>query len=116
MKEYVDMWKRAFDFNGVSSRKEFWMAYLFNFLFGIVIFIIQLVSPNTAKVISAVYGLAVILPYISLTIRRLHDINKSGYNILLAFIPLVGAIILLVYLCSDSVRKNNIYKSKRKAV
>jgi len=44
------------------------------------------------------------------------DINKSGYNILLAFIPLVGAIILLVYLCSDSVRKNNIYKSKRKAV
>ena len=109
MTQYLSMWKRAFDFNGVSTRSEFWLAFLFNAIIGVVIGIISLVSPTVSYLLSGLYGIATLIPGLSLSVRRLHDTNKSGLFLLMSFIPLVGGIILLVFFCSDSVRANNKY-------
>lgn len=59
--------------------------------------------------LTCIYFLAVLLPSIAVCVRRLHDIGKSGWFYFIAFIPLVGAIILLVWFCSDSQVGSNEY-------
>ena len=59
--------------------------------------------------LSGVYTLAVLIPGIALFIRRMHDINKSGWNYFWAFLPIVGFIIILLFLCKPSVNENNKY-------
>ena len=107
---------RALDFGGRSRRKEFWFVYLFNFLVSFLCIIILVYSilnnisvmTSIFMVLLIVYSIAVIIPGISLTIRRLHDINKSGYWLLLllaTFIPILNIIILIfwiVLMCTDS--------------
>jgi len=88
------------DFNGRASRPEFWWFYLFNIICWIVAFAI---SPVIEIVVIA--GLA--LPYIAVTARRLHDINKSGWLQLIGLIPLVGWIIMIIWCATDGERKNN---------
>ncbi len=57
----------------------------------------------------AIYGLAVLLPSLGVSIRRLHDVGKSGWFLLIALIPLIGAIWLLVLFCTDSQAGVNKY-------
>lgn len=54
------------------------------------------------QTMSVVLGLGLLLPSLAVTVRRFHDIGKSGWNILWAAIPLIGAIIVLVWMCQDS--------------
>ncbi len=88
------------DFNGRASRPEFWWFYLFNIICWIVAFAI---SPIIELVVFA--GLA--LPYIAVTARRLHDIDKSGWLQLIGLIPLIGWIIMIIWLATDGQKKNN---------
>jgi len=88
------------DFNGRASRPEFWWFYLFNIVCWIVAFAI---SPVIELVVIA----GLLLPYIAVTARRLHDINKSGWLQLIAIIPLVGWIIMIIWCATDGERKNN---------
>ena len=60
-------------------------------------------------IISVLYSLAVIVPGIALVVRRLHDINKSGWYYFMACIPLAGPIIFLIYMLTDSVNEGNQY-------
>ncbi|MCX8075349.1 MAG: DUF805 domain-containing protein [Clostridia bacterium] len=105
MSEYISMWKRCFDFSGRSTRKEYWMAYLINI---IIIFILSFISQTGIDLIT-IYGLLIILPTLSLFIRRMHDINRSGWWIFGGLIPFVGWIIVLVFLCTRSIDENNSY-------
>lgn len=88
------------DFNGRARRSEYWYFVLWNAIIGFVLaFIFGLLKvPSLAYL----YTLAVFVPSLAVGVRRLHDIGKSGWNLLLALIPLVGSIWLLILFCKDS--------------
>lgn len=86
-----------------------------NSIIGFVIGFVGGLIPNLAgvtSVLSTIYSLATIVPGIAICVRRLHDINKSGWSYLLGLIPIAGTIILLVFFCTDSVNENNQYGSR----
>ena len=83
------------NFNGRSRRSEYWWICVFNM---IVSFVIGLILPDFAWIWSVI----ILVPTLSLCVRRLHDIGKSGWWYLLICVPLVGGIILIVWFCRDS--------------
>lgn len=87
------------DFSGRSNRGEYWWATLANVLISIALSILDLVifGQGNVAILSTVYSLAVLIPGIAIGVRRLHDTDRSGWWLLLAFIPIVGAIILIVW-------------------
>lgn len=90
---------RYTDFNGRSRRSEFWWAQL---TVGILGSVIAMIIPN----LSWIWSLIVLIPSIAISLRRLHDIGKSGWWYLINLIPVVGQIIFLVLACKDSVEDN----------
>lgn len=97
------------NFNGRASRSEYWWFCLFAFIVGVVVEIVFSFSTTTMTAVSGIVSLALLLPGLGLGVRRLHDIGKSGWFLLLALIPFVGAIILLILFCQDSVKNENQY-------
>lgn len=100
------------NFKGRSSRSEYWWFALFNIIVGVVLGIVLGiigVSENVINGISSLLTLALFLPGLGLSVRRLHDIGKSGWWLFLALIPLVGAIILFIWYCKDSELEVNQY-------
>ena len=103
---YKSMWKRAFDFKGRSSKKEFIKAYLINeFLFlilAILAIYLCLISFFTEWLFFIILAVFIISQFAvaSLTVRRLHDAGKSGWWSLLSIIAVVGNIIIFIICCS----------------
>ena len=89
-------------FRGRAPRAEYWYAVLFYFVAAIGAAILDtfIVRSETIAPFSWLMTIGFMLPYIALTARRLHDLDKSGWWQLLAFIPLVGFIVLLVWYCT----------------
>jgi uncharacterized membrane protein YhaH (DUF805 family) len=85
-------------FAGRAIRSEYWYWTLFFFIGSIVAGIIDAVLG--IRVFDTIFGLAVLLPSIAVGVRRLHDLDRSGWWLLLGFIPLIGAIVLLIWFCS----------------
>ncbi|MBD5289145.1 MAG: DUF805 domain-containing protein [Bacteroides sp.] len=96
------------NFEGRASRSQYWWYVLFTALLGFLIGII-FGEETTGNIIQGIVTLALLLPGLGLAVRRLHDIGKSGWWIFLAFIPLVGAIILIVWFCQNSQMFPNQY-------
>jgi uncharacterized membrane protein YhaH (DUF805 family) len=94
---YTDVLSKYTVFDGRAGRQEFWMFVLCSVIVSIVVSIIG--SLIHLPFLSGLYALAVLLPSLGVEIRRLHDIDKSGWWILIALVPLVGGIWLLVLLC-----------------
>ena len=92
---------RYFDVQGKTDKATFWKTFLVNFILSFVIGILAAI-PVLGWIISTVYSLAVIVPGVTLTIRRLNDIGKSWPWIFISFVPCVGGIILLVFCLMDS--------------
>ena len=116
------------NFNGRAHRKEYWMFFLFYVIFVIVAMVADNILGTTFTIgegyyaVNLGYGwiwvllnIALFIPTIAVGIRRLHDIGKSGWWFLLAFIPLVGGIWLLVLMCKDSDPGDNKYGPSPKA-
>jgi|TARA_B110000238_G_scaffold192217_1_gene227317 uncharacterized membrane protein YhaH (DUF805 family) len=114
MEWYISVLKQYAVFEGRARRKEYWMFSLFNFVIVIAIGIIESVI-GTDGIIYSLYLLLMLIPSIAVTIRRLHDTGRSGWWLLVAFIPLVGSITLLVFLVLDSETENNHYGANPKA-
>lgn len=119
MEKIIDAYKRFLsnyaNFNGRSTRSDYWYVFLANFLISFALGFIGGLIPDLAGLVStlsSLYSLAVLVPGIALVVRRLHDINKSGWYYFMALIPIAGIIILLVYLCTDSVNENNRYGTR----
>lgn len=112
---FGDAIKSAFSkyccFSGRASRSEFWWWILFTALLSWVInTIVSLVaSPETVVTVSGIVSLVLLLPTLGLWVRRLHDIDKSGWWALISLIPLVGIIVLIVWWCQDSQHTENQY-------
>ena len=100
MNWYIGCWKKFADFNGRARRQEYWMFVLFNVIASVVVQVVDCILGTMA--LSGLYSLAVLIPSLAVTARRLHDTDRSGWMMLISLIPLVGPIVLLVFLCSDS--------------
>ncbi|WP_114748189.1 DUF805 domain-containing protein [Pleomorphovibrio marinus] len=94
-------------FSGRARRSEFWYFALFNFLIGVGLAIVDVFVGTMA--LNGLYSLAVLVPSIAVAVRRLHDTGKSGLWVLAGFIPVIGFIILLVFLVQDSQPYQNQY-------
>ncbi|MFJ3903811.1 DUF805 domain-containing protein [Streptomyces sp. NPDC090025] len=114
MNWYIDVLKKYAVFNGRARRQEFWMFALFNILALIIVAVID-AALGTYPLLYAIYGLAVLLPGLGVTVRRLHDTGRSGWWILIDLIPLVGAIILIVFLATEGDAHDNAHGPNPKA-
>ncbi|MEU6197456.1 DUF805 domain-containing protein [Streptomyces sp. NPDC047061] len=112
MNWYVDVLKKYVVFSGRARRKEYWMFALINLVIAIVLAVVGNAIHFAA--LAAIYNLAVLLPSLGVAVRRLHDTGRSGWSILIGIIPLVGWIILLVWLASDSKPEDNQYGANPK--
>jgi len=122
MNWYLTVLKKYADFNGRARRTEYWMFVLFNFLAMIALAILAVVLGSISQTLGTIgyllyvlYALAVIVPSLAVTVRRLHDTGKSGWFILLNLIPLVGPLIVLIFLVTDSQPGANQYGPNPKA-
>lgn len=86
-------------FRGRASRSEFWWWVLAGALIGTAFDILVAISSGF-RLLEALWGLAIIVPELALSARRLHDTDRSGWWVLLALIPIVGWIILIVWFAS----------------
>jgi uncharacterized membrane protein YhaH (DUF805 family) len=114
MNWYLKVLKQYADFSGRARRKEYWMFVLFNMIFAIVAAILDNVLGIAMEgtgygPLYGIYALAVLIPGLAVAVRRLHDVGKSGWMILITLIPLIGAIWLLVLLVTDSNLGENQY-------
>ena len=119
--------KNYVNFNGRATRSEYWWVYLFNNIVYMVLGILFAIAGGSSLaaydaygdmsiaymgagaifyILMMLYGLAVLLPSLSLMVRRLHDIGKSGTYILMGLIPVVGYIFILVYMLTGSAPDN----------
>ena len=88
---YFEVLKKYAVFTGRAGRKEYWMFVLFNLIIMIVLAIIEGLA-GSPGVIGGLYGLAVLLPSIAVSVRRLHDTNRSGWWVFISLVPVVGVI------------------------
>ena len=104
-------------FSGRARRSEYWYFFLFNCIVSALIGAIgaAIGGEGSANPLSTIWSLAVLIPTLAVSWRRLHDIGKAGGFWFLNFIPLVGQIILLVWFCKDSQPEDNQYGPNPKA-
>jgi len=108
MNWYLEVLKNYAVFTGRARRTEYWMFALVNFIIAMAIGIVEGVLGGPG-VIGMLYFLAVLIPAIAVSVRRLHDTGRSGLWLLISFVPLIGAIVLLVFMVQDSDPGQNQY-------
>lgn len=113
MNYYLAVLKNYVGFNGRARRAEYWQFVLFNVIALIVCLVIDLAIGS--QVLYYLYLLAVLLPSLAVGARRLHDTDRSGWWLLIGLIPLIGGIVLLVFMCLEGTRGNNKYGADPKA-
>ena len=115
MNWYFEVLKKYAEFNGRARRMEYWMFFLFNCIIASVLWAGSMFLLHRGMWLYMLYSLAVLIPGIAVSVRRLHDTNKSGWWLLISLIPFVGAIILLVFFFMDSQPGDNQYGPNPKA-
>lgn len=119
MNWYLEVLKKYAVFNGRARRKEYWYFFLFHTIISIVLVVIDAmtggINPEVGMgLLSGLYTLAVLIPGLAVTVRRLHDTGKSGWWVLLFLIPLIGLIVWLVFMVQDSKPGKNQYGANPK--
>ncbi|MCO7187914.1 DUF805 domain-containing protein [Pseudoalteromonas sp. XMcav2-N-2] len=114
MDSYLSVLKNYTEFKGRARRKEYWLFMLCNLIVMIVLGLVDMMLGMYSEeagvgLVSGLYALAVIIPSIAVGVRRLHDIGRSGWWMLLTFVPLVGPLVLLVFNVMDSNPGENEY-------
>ena len=107
MNWYLEVLKKYVVFNGRSRRKEFWFFVLINLLISIVLTSIDAMLGTFEPAIGiglfgGIYALAVLLPSLAVSVRRLHDSDRSGWWMLISLIPLIGPIVLFIFMVQNS--------------
>lgn len=118
----IDWWKKVVlknyaNFQGRARRSEYWYFVLFNFIIIIPFYVIGLIgAANDSTALSVlgfgVYGIVALgslVPSLAVVVRRLHDTNRSGWYYFICLIPLVGGILLLVWMFTEGDRFQNNY-------
>ena len=120
MNWYIGVLKKYAVFDGRARRKECWFFFLFTIIVSVILAIIDnLTGTYSAQahlgLLGGLYALGTLLPGIGVTIRRLHDTGRTGWWILIAFVPIVGGIILLIFMVLDGNPGENKYGPDPKA-
>jgi len=100
------------DFSGRAPRAEYWWFYLLTIIVVVVTMIVDsLVGSDFGGtgygMVTALAGLALLLPSLGVSIRRLHDTDRSGWWLLIGLIPFIGAIVLLIFFVSGGTKGDN---------
>ena len=108
------------DFSGRARRSEYWYFLLFYMLILIALSVVDVVlgwfsTDAGVGVLSGIYTLALLIPSLSVSVRRLHDTDRSGWWLLIGLIPLIGGIVLLVFFAQDSQAGANRFGPNPKA-
>lgn len=109
---YALAWKNGLDFEGRARRSEYWWFTLFNWLIVVLLMIVDSVVFGDSGVVLIpvlVYMAAVFIPNFSLTVRRLHDIGRSGWWMLVGLVPYIGALVLFIFSVLESEPGSNLY-------
>lgn len=105
MRWYLKVLGQYVDFHGRARRAEYWMFALVNIAVLFVLTVLDNMLTGTATtspdILRGIYTLAVLLPSLGVCVRRLHDTGRSGWWLLIALIPIIGTIVLLVFLVTD---------------
>ncbi len=120
MNYYLNVLKSYAVFTGRARRSEYWFFVLFNliiaFVLGLIDGLLNLSIGKNTGVLGTIYSLAVFIPSVAVMVRRLHDTNRSGWWICIGLIPIVGAIVLIVFAVQDSTPGENKYGQNPKSV
>jgi uncharacterized membrane protein YhaH (DUF805 family) len=87
------------NFDGRATRSEYWWFVLFTFL-------VSAATGLVSEILSGLFTLAVLLPSLAVGVRRLHDIDKSGWFLLVWFIPIIGWIVMIVWAIQEGKEPN----------
>lgn len=111
MNWFIAALKKYAEFSGRARRSEYWYFTLFYLLIyiGLIIVdsIVGLTGDTGVGILSALFALGMLIPSLAVSVRRLHDTDRSGWWLLIAFLPIVGAIVLLVFMVQDSQAGEN---------
>ena len=116
MNYYLKVLQNYATFSGRARRSEIWYFALFNMIFAILAMVLDRVLGTTLKMggfempygyIYLLYVLVLFIPGLAVSVRRLHDVGKSGWMYLIVLIPIIGAIWLLVLFFTDSNTESN---------
>jgi uncharacterized membrane protein YhaH (DUF805 family) len=112
MNWYMEALRKYATFSGRARRKEFWFFQLFVMLIGLALsladYMLGLMDEGTGiGLLSGLFSLAMLLPNLAVSVRRLHDTDRSGWWLLLCFLPIIGIIVLLVFFFLDGTRGTN---------
>jgi len=115
----ASFWSHYATFRGRSRRSEYWFIQLFLIITNLAVGIIDLIlmdgdvdrfiANGGGGIVGLVWILVTLIPALAVLVRRLHDISRSGWWALIGFVPVVGAIVLLVFTVSDSTPGENAY-------
>ena len=114
-------YRRYADFSGRSCRREYWMFALLSIIVAVGSIILMAIGGGLSETgdsapgplfwlggaIIVIWGLASIIPSIAVQVRRFHDQDRSGWMVLLGFIPYVGGLIVLIFMCLEGTRGPN---------
>jgi uncharacterized membrane protein YhaH (DUF805 family) len=114
MNWYLKVLRQYADFTGRARRTEYWMFVLFSVIISIVLIVLDNLlglafTPGSSGVFTLLYTLAVLLPSLGVSVRRLHDTGRPGWWVLIGLVPFVGAIALLVFCAMEGNRGPNAY-------
>ncbi len=112
---YVKPFEKFIEFSGRSRRKEFWTFVLVNLGISIVLNALDGVI-GLFGIIATLFSLAILIPSIAVGVRRLHDTGRTGWWLLLGFIPLIGLIVLIYFYVQDSEPGSNQYGPNPKEI
>lgn len=109
--------QRYFDFQGRSARTEYWLFWLVYLGINTVAYALDAAIFGTGDdmgIIRGLAGLAILIPGFGVAVRRLHDIDRTGWWVLLVFASIIGWIVLLVFFCTDGTPGPNRFGSDPK--
>ncbi|WP_343662098.1 DUF805 domain-containing protein [Chryseobacterium mucoviscidosis] len=115
MKWYLKVLKQYADFKGRARRTEYWMYLLFNLIFALIAAVLDNIlglkfSPEIPYgYLYLLYALVTFLPGLAVSVRRLHDVDKSGWFLFISLIPIIGGIWLLVLYATEGTQGRNQY-------
>ncbi|SET34396.1 DUF805 domain-containing protein [Thorsellia anophelis] len=114
MRYYLMALKNCFNFKGRASRSEFWVFTLVNYFIIYFLYFVFIFSSEYnetlaggALVLSLSLSLVLVVPSVSVSIRRLHDTNRTGWLFLLSFVPIIGTVLLIYWYCLKGCEGDN---------
>jgi uncharacterized membrane protein YhaH (DUF805 family) len=108
---YIKVLKQYGDFKTRSTIREFWLFNLFSLLIGLIFIVIDrsvdFKFAGNIGALTTLYSIFIFIPSLSVSVRRLHDVGRSGWTILFIIVPIIGIIWLLALFCEDTMPEKN---------